>query len=103
MFYIGKGRSSAGYDLNRLYNPRAGFFAITIRFDVISAMAAGSGAGALIRNKATVKSMAPFMKLPLKLADWMCTLLSMVFPNLFNAECKDMFELLSACVNSVQK
>ena len=84
MFFIGKGRKSAGYDLNRLYNPRAGFFAITIRFDVISAMAAGSGAGALIRNKATVKSMAPFMKLlPLRLAAWMCTLLSIVFPNLF--------------------
>ena len=83
MFCMGKGRKSAGYDLNRLYNPRTGFFAITIRFDVISAMAAGSGAGALIRNKAIVKSMAPFMKLLLlRLAAWMCTLLSMVFPNL---------------------
>ena len=46
-----------------VYGIKTGCFAITIRFDVISAIAAGSGVGALIRNKPTDKSTAAFMKL----------------------------------------
>ena len=55
--------------------------AITSRFDVISAMAEGSGDGALIRNTAIAKSTVAFKKLlPLRLWVWVFPFMFIIFP-----------------------